>query len=144
MDDAAVAAFALGAIHRLIAGGEKPAQLGAVVGKDGEPDAGRAIERQPVDFDRLAQQPHASVRYRFAFDRAVSVVDEDRQFVAPKPAHEPIGLEFIIEAVRDRAEIPVADGMAEGIVDALETIEMGKKSGAVQFAGQRVGLRQSL
>ena len=55
---------------------------------------------------------------------ALAVVDDDREFVAAQAPDMAVDADFVDQALGDRAQDGVALGVAVGVVDRLEPVEV--------------------
>ena len=68
---------------------------------------------------------------------ALRVDDDDGEFVAAHAADVAVGADFVDQALGDRAQHGVALGVAEGVVDRLEAVEVEKHDRARHIADGR-------
>ena len=68
---------------------------------------------------------------------ALRVGDDDREFVAAHAPDMAVGADFVDQALGDGAEHRVALGVAEGVVDRLEAVEVEEHDRARHIAGGR-------
>ena len=68
---------------------------------------------------------------------ALRVGDDDREFVAAHAADMAVGADLVDQALGDRAKHGVALGVAEGVVDRLEAVEVEEHDRARHIAGGR-------
>ena len=96
---------------------------------DGHRDADRGADLDDVMVDQIAIAEPVDDPARQ--DRGVlvraDVLLEHHEFVAAEPGDEILRPQHVAQPVGDRAQQPVAAGMAERIVDLLELVEIDEQ-----------------
>ena len=144
-------------LRREVAGHAAAGVLRLVKRKVGLED--QVVDRRPVDrperaSDRNADADLGLVDHVGFLDRlddpvgqfldllaALRVVDDDRELVAAHAAHRPVGSDFVYQALGDRAQHGVTLGVAEGVVDRFETVEVEEHDRARHIAAGRAAQR---
>ena len=111
---------------------------------------GRAVDRPEGAADRDADADFGLVDHVRLLDRiddplgqlldlfaALRVGNHDREFVAAHAADVAVGADLVDQALGDGAKHRVALGMAEGVVDRLEAVEVEEHDRARHIAGGR-------
>jgi hypothetical protein len=124
----AVAALGLGLVHRHVGVAHQLVDVGAVVGVDCDAHAAGDVDLgtlHVVWIPHPRDQPALDdVRHLVAVFHAVQ---DDDELVAAKAAHRVAGAHGIRKALRHRAQQPVADVMAERIVDVFEAVQVDEQ-----------------
>src|SRR5213078_1550030 len=85
-------------------------------------------EAVPLNPDRLAEA--AQDVFGDAVDRArPGLPQQDRELVAAEPRDGVLGPHAAADTLTDRAQYAVADGVPEGVVDALEVVQVDQQHG---------------
>ena len=136
----------LGVVHREVRVLQQCVRVHAVVRISGDTDA--AGDVQIVLVDRMGRGKRR--QYFFGTDVCILwmryVREQDDEFIAPLPADRVAAAHARPQSIRDGLQQAVADRMAQGIVNVLETIHVQKKQCqlALATAGQRYCLFQSV
>ena len=131
---AAVAAVGLRPVHRELGVLEQAVGRLTVGREQRDADAGAGVELLAVEHERLAEAVDQAARQRARLVGVADVGLQDHELVAAEPADR-VGLaQAGMQALGDRLEQQVAAGQAEGVVDALEAVEVEQ-----QHRGDAVG-----
>jgi hypothetical protein len=131
-DDAVLADLRL--VHRDVGRAQHAALVAAVLGGEGQPDAGLDAQGHALDDERLVQLDQAALGERVRAGGAVDVGEQHGELVAAEPGHGVGGSHDRLESRRDLAEHEVAVVVAEGVVDLLEPVEVEEQHGAAAAA----------
>ena len=131
----------------------RPAPLASYKRKIGLEDQivdGRAVDRAERAADRHADADLDLVDHVGLGDRAddpvgkaldlaaaLRVGDDDGEFVAAHAPDMAVGADFVAQPLGDRLEHRIALGVAEGVVDRLEPVEVEEHDRARHIAGGR-------
>ena len=138
---AAVAAVRLGPVHRELGVLEQPVGGLAVGREQRDADAGAGVELLAVEHERLAEAVDQAARQRARLVRAPDLGLQDRELVAAEPADR-VGLaQAGVQPLGDRLEQQVAAGQTEGVVDALEAVEVEQQHRRHAVGAPRPGQR---
>ncbi len=128
----AVATGILGDVHRPVGGGQN---LAAVVDRRarvvaGDPDARRDADRASLDRQEVLAQGAEDGCANHRRSRLVRARHEDRELVAVEAGKEVVATDPSLENARDATQQVIAGGVAEGVVDVLEVVEVEQQDGA--------------
>ena len=118
------AAFGLGAVHRQIGVLDQLVEIGAVLRRQRDADAGVGRE---LMAEALMGLPDRLVDPRHEFDDVVAVAGrglDHGEFVAAEPGDQVGRLEAVLDAGGDGLQQFVADMVSERVVDALEFVDV--------------------
>ena len=131
---AAVAPVGLRPVHRELGVLEQAIGRLAVGREQRDPDAGAGVELLAVEHERLAEAVDQTAGQRARLLGVADVGLQDHELVAAEPADR-VGLaQAGMQALGRRLEQQIAAGQAEGVVDALEAVEVEQ-----QHRGDAVG-----
>ena len=146
-----IAPAALGFVHGQVGALEQFLDITLGVGKQRHANAGGAVVRLAGQFVGRSQaaQHFAGHRLDFANDQlwlARQAFEEQDKFIAAEACQGVAGTALFAQAFADLLQQLVAKGMAEGVVDVLEMVQVDKQQGAflafAPVAGQ--GLVQAI
>ena len=133
----AVAAGLLGAVERQVGIAQQRVDVMAVAREAADAHRGRDLHLQPTDHHGAAQlglQP-AHQLAGAPLDVAVAVRHQHQELVAAQPCDQVVGVQRGIQALRDLHQQPVADVMAERVVDRLEAVQVDEDQRRLAAAG---------
>ena len=121
----------LGLVHRDVAVLHQRGGAGRILGEQGDAD-GRAQEHLAVlHHDRTAQFRHQLLRQARGAAAHVTVLDQDDELVATEARQQRIVaahlVDRITDAVSELLQHLVAGLVAQGVVDALEVVDVGEQ-----------------
>jgi hypothetical protein len=90
----------------------------------GDADAGGAVDLVHLDAEGFAQRRQDPRGDDRGLGGAEKALDQHRELVAADPRHGVGGPQALGQAVSDLQEEPIADLVAEGVVDDLEAVEV--------------------
>jgi hypothetical protein len=139
VDACAVAAFVLGAVERDVGPAHDIGGLAGTAVDHRDADAGADQQRMAVD--RIGRVQHVDQTGGETLDRGVvrRLAGDDGELVAAEPCHEIFMAHGVDEALRDDADQPVADVMAERVVDVLEMVEVDRQDGRMRVIAMGFG-----
>ena len=123
------APFGLGAVHRQIGVLDQLIEIGAVLRRQRDADAGIGREMMA---EALIGLPDRLVNPRHEFHDVGAVADaglDHRKFVAAEPGDQIGRLDAVLDAGGDGLQQFVADMMSERVVDALEFVDVDIEQG---------------
>ena len=129
IDVKATAAGDLGFVHGGVGVVEEAGAICGVVWEEAETDAGGNADLEFSDFDRGGQGGEHFLAAMLGLFRGLAVGDEDDELVAADAGEEVGGADEALELAGDVDEDGVAAGVAEGIVDALEVVDVDHADG---------------
>ena len=122
------AALGLGAVHRDVGVAYQRVDVPAIGGKHGHADAGLRRQHHPAGDDRFGKPRHQAVGEVGGFLRA-AVRHGQHEFVAGQARHHVAFAQFAAEPLGEFAQQGVACGMALGVVDDLEAVDVDEQQG---------------
>ncbi len=111
--------------HQLVGGGALAA--------DRDADRGGDDELAALDRKRLLEELVDAIRHSLCILRPGDAVEEDRELVTPEPGDRVARPHARHQAPRERDEQLIADGVAVGVVDELEAIQVEEQDRASIF-----------
>ena len=129
--DAGLAAV-LGQVHRDVGVAQQLFPAAVVVG-DGQADAGAHAVPAAVDDDRFGQRDLQPFGDRPTVAQ-VAVLHQDRELVAAQPGRGVLRPQHVHQPLGDVDEHPVADPVADAVVDLLEVVEVEEQHHHVVLA----------
>ena len=124
----AVAAVLLGVVHRRVRVADQVDDVVGVARAQGDADAAGDVELVLVQLERPAQLVEELAReradHRAVVGRRREVLDEQGKFVAGQAAQHRVARQLLVHPLGEDLERTVARGMAEGVVDLLEAVEV--------------------
>ena len=134
----AVAALLLGAVHRGVGVLHQRLRVPAVLRVEADADAGRHEQLLVLLQEGLAQRVEHLVRHLGRVHRRGDVGQQQRELVAAQPRHRVAFPQAAAQPLRHVGDQAVAHGVAQGIVDDLEAVEVQEQHG--QALAVTVGL----
>ena len=129
----------LGPVHRAVRVFEEELRGIAVVGMNGDPDAGRHVEVVAFDVDGMGHRLEQFLGDACRVLRVVEVRQKDCELVAAHPGDGVPLAQDHPQARRDRAQQLVAKAVTEGVVDDLESVEVEEHEHERRFLPFRMG-----
>ena len=125
----------LGAIHGDIGGAHQRLDAGPVIGRDGDADRSADVDAVRAQLERLGDGEHDPPRDSLDFGDRLDLGEEDRELVAGEAGEQrtrpgaavEFGVDDHAQAIGDHDQQLVAAGMAEAVVDDLETVEVDEQ-----------------
>ena len=118
------AAALLGAVHRGIGLPDHGFRGDRRVGHHRDPDAHRDRQLDAVDVDRRARGLADAVGDQHDLALGRQVLEQERELVPAEPSDGVHRTQQRAEPLSERGQQPVADGVAAGVVDLLEVVEV--------------------
>ena len=124
VDAVAALALALGPVHRGV--GVAQELVGVVAVRAREGDSGARVDEDLLarDEERRLERVDEALRGLARGGRCREALEQDRELVAAEPGRGVGAAEHRLQPGRDVDEQPVADGVAEAVVDGLERVEV--------------------
>ncbi len=117
----------LGQVHRDVGPAHQLLDVGAVVGVDGDPDARLQLEEHLLEVERLDQRVAHPARHVGDVVVRPDVGHHHGELVAAEPGHQVLRPQHALDPPRHQLEQPVADVVAEGVVDLLEPVQVQQR-----------------
>ena len=114
----------LGRVHGHVGAAQQRARVGAVLGIEGDADAGADLEHLPFDDELLLERVQDAPRGRGGGVVVGGRRQHDRELVAAEPGHDVLAAHLVLQAEGHLLEERVAEVMAERVVHFLEAIEV--------------------
>ena len=124
----AVAAAGLRPVHRPVGVAQQVGGDGRLGGVDREADAGRDEELGALDVDRLADRRAQPLGHSPGIERVVGLgLQHDDELVAAEAGEQRAVADGAADPLRQHRQQPVADAVAEAVVDRLEVVEVDEQ-----------------
>ena len=120
----ALPALHLHAVHRHVGAADQPIDRAPIVGRHGDTDTGRDLDRPSVEVERVAEGLEDAADGLPDVVHGVAVVDIERELVAAQPRDRIGAAHAMAESLRHLGEQQVAGLVAERVVDQLEVVEV--------------------
>ena len=117
----------LRAVHRQVGAAQQVGSVGRVDRRDGDADAGADLGADRPDLERLEQARGDPLSHDRAA-LAVGVQQRDHELVASQAGDEVAVAQDSRQALAELAQELVADRVAEGVVDLLESVEVDEQA----------------
>ena len=128
VEGAGIAAVLLGVVHRRIGVADQIDHVLGVVGTDGDADAGGQVHLLLVDVESAADFIQQGARQgadgRAVVDVHRQIIDEHGELVARQPADDRVLAQIARQPLAQDFQRAVAGGVAEGVVDLLEAVQI--------------------
>ena len=108
--------------------------------RDPQADAGAAGDSQVADVEALVERLEDPVRHPARADQ-IGLRQHDGEFVAAKARHGVRLADGVLQAARDHPQHVVAGAVSQGVVDALERIEVENQQRRRHLAPRGLGQR---
>ena len=128
------AARALGFVERKVGLEDEVVDRRAVDRAEGAADRHADADLGLVDHVGLGDRLDDAVGKAFDLEPRLRVGDDDGEFVAAHAPDMAVAADFVAQPLGDRLEHGVALGMAEGVVDRLEPVEVEEHDRARHIA----------
>mmetsp|Transcript_6689 Transcript_6689/g.27999 ORF Transcript_6689/g.27999 Transcript_6689/m.27999 type:complete len:689 (+) Transcript_6689:1417-3483(+) len=140
--DQAAALLGLGGIHGQLGAAQQQVDVLAMLGKQGDADAGAQVDGFVVDLQRLLEVLQDG-QGRLAGGARVGLGQQHRELVARQPREHRMGRRAQrLQALGHALQQPVPDLVAEHVVDMLEAVQVQHQHGARRVAVVEVVLQE--
>jgi hypothetical protein len=122
--EAVAALLLLRVVHRHVGAAEQGAGVGAVLGEEGDADAGADFQHLPVHHERLFERVQDAAGGDGGGVRVGGGRQHDRELVTAEARHHVAGAHLVLQAEGDLLQQRVAELVAERVVHFLEAVEV--------------------
>jgi hypothetical protein len=136
-----IAALLLGAVERDVGELEKAARLLGIAWRERHADAGSDDDLVTIELEWLNERCQQSGTQRLGLTWPLNAHLDQRELVAPEPGDRVHLAHARLEPPGTQLDQPVAGGVAEGVVDALETVEVDDEDSGHAVAAAQAGQR---
>ena len=132
-----VAAGLLGRVHRRVGGAQQAVEVLQLRRLHGDADAGADLQRDVVLAQRLGQRRQQLARDVAGILRLGQVAQHDHELVVAEAREQVAVAQLLVQPRGGQLQQGVAGGMAEGVVDALEAVQVDQqhRQGLATLAG---------
>jgi hypothetical protein len=127
-----VAAPVLGGVHRQVRVAQQRFDVLAVLRIKAHPHAGRHAHALPMDEDRLCHRAYQAVAHEVDLLADVMRHQQDQEFIAAQTRHQVAATHRPAQPARHLHQQGVTGGMAQGVVDVLEVIQVDEHQRRLQ------------
>ncbi|MCW0447782.1 hypothetical protein NB706_000616 [Xanthomonas sacchari] len=124
---AGVASGLLGRVHRRVGGAQQAVEVLAPLLHQRDADAGADLDHVLAAVQRLGQRRDQLARHVPGVARLGEVAQHHHELVAAETAEQVAGAQLLVHAGGRQLQQRVAGGVAEGIVDALEAVQVDEQ-----------------